>query len=69
MGGHISLLIDSCIGVIKSNASNSILFVVSCSSSSITSGDNNYIIGISIGLIRRYPDVTLYIVVNSVISS
>jgi hypothetical protein len=34
------LLIDSCIGVIKSNTG--ISFVVSCSGSSITSGDNSY---------------------------
>jgi hypothetical protein len=43
------LLIDLCVSVIKSNTN--ILFVVSCSSSSITSGDNSYIISISIGLI------------------
>jgi hypothetical protein len=43
------LLIDLCVSVIKSNTN--ILFVVSCSSSSITSGDNSYVIGISIGLI------------------
>jgi hypothetical protein len=61
------LFIDSYISIIKSNIS--ILFVVSCSSSSITSGDNNYIIGISIGLIGRYLDVMLCVIVNSAISS
>jgi hypothetical protein len=43
------LFIDSYISIIKSNTG--ILFVVSYSSSSITSRDNNYIISISIGLI------------------
>jgi hypothetical protein len=63
----LSLFIDLCISIIKSNIS--ILFVVSCSSSSITSGDNNYIIGISIGLIGRYLDVILYVIIGSAISS
>jgi hypothetical protein len=61
------LFIDSYISIIKSNAS--ILFVVSCSSSSVTSGNNSYIIGISSGLIGQYLDVMLYIKVNSTISS
>jgi hypothetical protein len=61
------LLIDSYISIIKSNIS--ISFVVSCFGSSISSGDNNYIISISIGLIGRYLDITLYIIVGSVISS
>jgi hypothetical protein len=61
------LLIDLCVSIIKSNTG--ILFVVSCSSSGITSGDNNYIISISIGLIGRYLDVILYVIVGSVISS
>jgi hypothetical protein len=60
------LFIDSYISIIKSNIS--ILFVVSCSGSSITSGDNNYIISISIGLIEQYLNVILY-VISSVISS
>jgi hypothetical protein len=61
------LFIDSYISIIKSNAGVS--FVVSCFSSSITSGDNSYIIGASIGLIGRYLDVTLYVIVSSAISS
>jgi hypothetical protein len=61
------LLIDSCINVIKSNTG--ISFVVSCSSSGITSGNNSCIVGTSIGLIGRYLDVTLCVVVGSVISS
>jgi hypothetical protein len=61
------LLIDSYISVVKSNTS--ILFVVSCSSSSITSGDNSYIISISIGLIGRYLDVMLCIIVGSSVLS
>jgi hypothetical protein len=61
------LLIDSCISIIKLNTS--ILFVVSCSSSSIISGDNSYIIGISIVLIGRYLDIMLYIIISSTISS
>jgi hypothetical protein len=61
------LLIDSYISVIKSNTS--ILFVVSFSSSSITSGDNSCIISILIGLIGRYLNVMLYVVVSSIISS
>jgi hypothetical protein len=61
------LFIDSYISVIKSNTG--ILFVVSCSSSSITSGDNSYIIGASIGLIERYLNVMLCVMVNSAISS
>jgi hypothetical protein len=45
----LSLFIDSYISIVKSNAG--LLFVVFCSGSSITSGDNSYIIGVSIGLI------------------
>jgi hypothetical protein len=63
----LSLLIDLCVGIIKSN--RGILFVVSCSGSSIISGDNNYIISTSIGLIGRYLDVMLYAIVSSTISS
>jgi hypothetical protein len=61
------LFIDSCVNIIKSNAG--ILFVVSCSRSGITSGDNSCIISISIVLIGRYLDVMLYIMVDSAISS
>jgi hypothetical protein len=60
------LFFDSYISIIKSNIH--ILFVVSYSSSSITSGDNSYIIGISISLIGWYLDVMLCIKVGSVIS-
>jgi hypothetical protein len=63
----LSLLIDLYISVIKSNTS--ISFVVSCFSSSITSGNNSYIISISIGLIGQYLDIMLCIIVNSIISS
>jgi hypothetical protein len=63
----LSLLIDLYISIIKSNIS--ISFVVSCSSSSITSGDNSYIIGISIGLIGQYLDVMLYVIIGSIFSS
>jgi hypothetical protein len=61
------LFIDLCVSIIKSNTS--ILFVVSCSSSSIISGDNNCIIGVSIGLIGQYLDIMLYVIVGSIISS
>jgi hypothetical protein len=61
------LLIDLYIGVIKSNAG--ILFVVSCSGSGITSGDNSCIISTSIGLIGRYLDVMLCVMIGSAISS
>jgi hypothetical protein len=61
------LFIDSYISVIKSNTS--VLFVVSCSGSGVTSGDNNYIISISIVLIERYLNVILYVEVGSVILS
>jgi hypothetical protein len=61
------LLIDSYISIIKSNTGVS--FMVSCSSSSITSGDNSCIIGASIGLIGRYLDVILCVIVDSAISS
>jgi hypothetical protein len=61
------LLIDSYVGVIKSNAN--ILFVVSCSSSGITSGDSSYVIGISIGLIGRYLDVMLCVIVGGAVLS
>jgi hypothetical protein len=63
----LSPLIDLYISVIKSNTG--MLFVVSCSSSGITSGDNSCIIGISIGLIGRYIDVMLCVMVSSAISS
>jgi hypothetical protein len=63
----LSLLIDSYISIIKSNTS--ILFVVSCSGSGITSRDNSYIIGASIGLIGRYLDIILCVIVGSAISS
>jgi hypothetical protein len=43
--------------------------VVSCSSSGIISGNSSYIIGISIGLIGRYLDVMLCVVISSAISS
>jgi hypothetical protein len=61
------LFIDSYISIIKSNTS--ILFVVSCFDSSIISGDNNYIISISIDLIGRYLDIMLCVIVSSAISS
>jgi hypothetical protein len=65
----LSLLIDLYVSIIKSNTGVS--FVVSCSSSSssIISGDNSCIIGISIGLIGRYLDIMLYVMVGSAISS
>ena len=63
----LSLFIDSCVSVIKSNTG--MLFVVSCFSSSIISRDNSYIIGISIGLIGRYLDIMLCVMINSAISS
>jgi hypothetical protein len=63
----LSLLIDSYVSIIKSNTG--ILFVVSCSSSGITSGDNSYIISISIGLIERYLNIMLCVIVSSVVSS
>jgi hypothetical protein len=61
------LLIDLYINIIKLNTG--ISFVVSCSSSGITSGDSSYIIGTSIGLIGRYLDIMLYVVISSTISS
>jgi hypothetical protein len=61
------LLIDSCINIIKSNTG--MLFIVSCSSSGISSGDDSYIISISIGLIERYLNVMLCVIVSSVILS
>jgi hypothetical protein len=61
------LLIDLYISVIKSNTGVS--FVVSCFGSSIISGDSSCIIGISIGLIGRYLDVMLCVIINSIISS
>jgi hypothetical protein len=61
------LFINSYISIIKLNTS--ILFVVSCSGSSITSGNNSYIISISIGLIGRYLNIMLYVKVNNIISS
>jgi hypothetical protein len=63
----LSLFIDSYISIIKSNTS--ILFVVSCSGSGITSRDNSYIVSISIGLIGRYLDVMLCVMVGSTILS
>jgi hypothetical protein len=61
------LLIDLYISIIKSNTG--ISFVVSCSGSGITSGDNSCIISISIGLIGQYLDIMLYVVVGSIVSS
>jgi hypothetical protein len=61
------LLIDLYISIIKSNTS--VLFVVSCSGSGVISGDNSYIVGTSIGLIGRYLDVMLCVIVGSAISS
>jgi hypothetical protein len=61
------LFIDLYVSIIKSNTG--ILFVVSCSSSSITSGDNSCIIGISIVLIGRYLNIMLYVMVGNTISS
>jgi hypothetical protein len=61
------LLIDLYISIIKSNTGVS--FVVSCSSSSITSGDNSYIIGTSINLIGRYLNIMLCVMVGSPILS
>jgi hypothetical protein len=63
----LSLFIDLYISIIKSNTGVS--FVVSCSSSGITSGDSNYIIGTSIGLIGRYLDVMLCVIIGSIILS
>jgi hypothetical protein len=63
------LLIDSCISIIESNTNSGILFVVSYSSSSIISGDNNYIISISISLIGQYLNIMLYVVIGNAISS
>jgi hypothetical protein len=60
------LFIDLYISIIKSNTS--IFFVVSYSSSSITSRNNNYIISISIGLIGRYLNIMLYIIISSTVS-
>jgi hypothetical protein len=61
------LFIDSYISIIKSNTN--ILFVVSCSSSSITSRDNSCIISTSISLIGQYLDIMLCVIINSAISS
>jgi hypothetical protein len=61
------LLIDSYVSIVKSNTG--ISFVVSYSGSGVTSGDNSYIIGASIGLIGRYLDVILCVMVGSVVSS
>jgi hypothetical protein len=61
------LFIDLCISIIKSNIN--ISFMVSCSSSSITSGDNSYIISISSSLIGQYLDIILYVKINSIILS
>jgi hypothetical protein len=61
------LLIDSCVGVVKSNTG--VLFVVSCSGSGVTSGDNSCVVGTSIGLIGRYLDVMLCVVVGGAVLS
>jgi hypothetical protein len=61
------LFIDLYISIIKSNTN--ILFVVSCSSSSVISRDSNYIISISINLIERYLDIILCIKISNIISS
>jgi hypothetical protein len=61
------LFIDSYVSVIKSNTG--ISFVVSCSGSGVTSGDNSCIIGTSIGLIGQYLDVMLCVMVGNTISS
>jgi hypothetical protein len=61
------LFIDLYINIIKSNIN--ISFVVSCFGSSITSGNNNYIISISIVLIRRYFDIMLCVIISSIILS
>jgi hypothetical protein len=63
----LSLFIDSCISIIKSNTG--ILFIVSYSSSGVTSRDSSYIIGILIGLIGRYLDIMLYVIVSSAVLS
>jgi hypothetical protein len=63
----LSIFIDSCVGVVKSNAG--VLFVVSCSGSGVTSGDSSYVVGVSIVLIGRYLDVMLCVVVGSAVSS
>jgi hypothetical protein len=61
------LLIDLYVSIVKSNIG--VLIVVSCSSSSITSGDSNCVIGISIGLIGRYLDVMLCVIISSAVLS
>jgi hypothetical protein len=61
------LFINLYIGIIKSNTG--ISFVVSCSGSGIISGDNSYIISISIVLIGRYLDIILCVIVSSIILS
>jgi hypothetical protein len=63
----LSLLIDLYINIIKSNTG--VLFMVSYSSSGITSGDNSYIIGASIGLIGRYLNIMLCVIISSTILS
>jgi hypothetical protein len=60
-------LIDLYISVIKSNIG--ISFVVSYSGSGITSGNNNCVIGVSIGLIGRYLNIILYVEVDNIILS
>jgi hypothetical protein len=64
-----SPLIDSCISVVKSNSGSSMSFVVSCFGSGVTSGNSSYIVGASIGLIGRYLDIMLYVVVGSAVLS
>jgi hypothetical protein len=61
------LFIDLYVSIVKSNTGVS--FVVSCFGSGIISGDNSCIIGTSIGLIGRYLDVMLCVMVGSAISS
>jgi hypothetical protein len=63
------LLIDSYIGIIELTTGSSMSFGDSCSGSSITSGSNSCIISASIGLIGRYLDVILYVIISSTISS
>jgi hypothetical protein len=65
----LSLLFNSYVGIIELIASNNILFVAFCSGSGITSGNSNCIISASIGLIGRYLDVMLCVVVGSAVSS
>jgi hypothetical protein len=63
------LLIDLYVSIIELTISSYILFVVICSSSGIISGDNSCVISTSIGLIGRYLNVILYVVVNNIVLS